>query len=90
MNPESKGKFGRRSAAETDKDPEYKFVASIDGDRFSFRQPHVVEHLATGTLWATVFAVRDDDSDYELPTHWFQVEKKVEVVEKVTYVRVGS
>jgi len=58
--------------------PQLLGVAGLVGDRFSFSSPHVVRHRESGRLWACCYSVRDDDSDYDCSTNWWEVEAKTE------------
>lgn len=77
MNPGAGYSYDCRSLEEVLNDPAYEFVAQWIGDRYSYSQPNVVRHKATGTLWASVM---------EGPTRWWEVEARVEVIERTTYV----
>lgn len=81
---ESRGGPWARSPENVDEDPNYERVASVDGNSYPSSIQHVVKHKATGNLWSCYYSIRDDDSDYDMSTNWFEVEAK-EIV-KIVYV----
>lgn len=71
-----RGNPGRRSPAEVAKDHSYEKVAEIDGGTWPASILYVVRHKRTGNLWACLYAIMTDSSDYDVRQLWFEVEEK--------------
>lgn len=56
------------------KNPLYENVTNCDGGTYPQSIQTVVRHKESGTLWACIYAIRDDDSDADMPGNWYEVE----------------
>lgn len=74
------GSPGGRSPAAVDKDDAYEKVWSGDGSTWPASIKYVVRHKPTGALWACIYGIRDDDSDYECAATWQRVEAKTKTI----------
>jgi hypothetical protein len=68
-----------RSPSEVSRDPAYEVMTAYEhGNYWPSADDIVVKHKETGTFWRAVYAMRNDDSDYEVPnTSWKQVVPEV-------------
>ena len=76
----TRGSPGRRSPSDVVKDVLYDHVASLDGNTWPSSIQYVVRHKPTGSLWSCLYAIRDDDSDFECATGWTCVEAKTKTI----------
>lgn len=67
------------------KDTGYQKIDESDGATWPASVQLVFRHKPTGNLWACRYSIRNDDSDYEMETSWWEVEARV--IQKTVYER---
>lgn len=73
-----------RSPAEVDRDSAWELVADRDAGTYPPSIEHVVRHRVSGALFACIYAIRADASDYEDGAWWHEVvARHADVVEYV-------
>jgi hypothetical protein len=75
-----------RSPADVSRDPAYEVMHdSVSATYWPSADHVIVRHKVTGAFWRAVYAVRADDSDYEMSAHWTRVRPEP-APKMVTYV----
>lgn len=80
-----RGSPGHASCEEVQTNLSYRKVADVDGETYPASRLLVVRHIGKDTLWACRYGIRDDDSDYDQPQSWFEVEERQ--ITKTIYAR---
>lgn len=71
-----RGSPGHASCEEVQTNLSYRKVADVDGETYPASRMLVVRHIGQDTMWACRYGIRDDDSDYDQPQSWHEVEEK--------------
>lgn len=77
MNPSNK------SPASMFHDHDYEVMGDyIPNEYWPSASEMIVKHKQSNTFWRAVYAIREDDSDAELPATWVQVVPEIVTVTK--------